>query len=152
MELPNQDKFRTLAENEIYKYLGILEADTIKQVEMKNKIQKEYLRRTRKLLETKLSSQNLIKGINTWSVPLVRYSGPIFKWTRGELFITSMAHFSMPNSIPMSWLYILTACIRVSSSFSFFANSLMSSMYIKWLIFSCDLPSFIRLCIFWVWV
>ena len=30
MELPNQDKIRTLAENETYKYLGILEADTIK--------------------------------------------------------------------------------------------------------------------------
>ena len=38
---------------------------------------------------------------------------------RLPLFITSMAHFSMPNSIPMSWLYILTACIRVSSSFLF---------------------------------
>ena len=46
IELPNQDKIRTLAENETYKYLGILEADTIKQVEMKDKIQKEYLRRT----------------------------------------------------------------------------------------------------------
>ena len=32
MELPNQDKIRTLAENETYKYLGILAADTIKQV------------------------------------------------------------------------------------------------------------------------
>ena len=31
--------------------------------------------------------------------------------------------------------------MRVSSSFSFFANSLMSSMYIRWLIFSCDLLS-----------
>ena len=30
MELLNQDKIRTLAENETYKYLGILEADTIK--------------------------------------------------------------------------------------------------------------------------
>ena len=40
MELPNQDKIRTLGENETYKYLGILEADTIKQVEMKDKIQK----------------------------------------------------------------------------------------------------------------
>ena len=49
MELPNQDKMRTLAENETYKYLGILEADTIKQVEMKEKSKKEYLRRTRKL-------------------------------------------------------------------------------------------------------
>ena len=61
MELPNQDKIKTLAENATYKYLGILEADTIKEVEMKKKIQKEYLRRTRKLLETKLNSRNLIK-------------------------------------------------------------------------------------------
>ena len=65
MELPIQEKIRTLAENETYKYLGILEADTIKHVEMKDKIQKVYLRRTRKLLNTKLSSRNLIKGINT---------------------------------------------------------------------------------------
>ena len=76
---------RTLKENETYKYLGILEADTIKQVQMKDTIRKEYLRRTRKLLETKLSSRNLIKGINTWAVPLVRYSGPFLKWTREEL-------------------------------------------------------------------
>ena len=38
MELPNQDRFKTLAENETHKYVGILEADTIKQVEMKEKI------------------------------------------------------------------------------------------------------------------
>ena len=30
MELPNQDKIRTLGENETYKYLGILEGNTIK--------------------------------------------------------------------------------------------------------------------------
>ena len=53
MELPNQDKIKTLAENETYKYLGILEADTIKQVEMKDKIQKEYLRRTKKTTRDK---------------------------------------------------------------------------------------------------
>ena len=85
IELPNQDKIRTLVENETYKYLEILEADTIKQVEMKNKIQKEYLWRTRKLLETKHSRRNLIKGINTWAVPLVRFSRPFLKWTRDEL-------------------------------------------------------------------
>ena len=85
MELPRQDEIRTLRKKETYKYLGILEADTIKQVEIKDKIKKEYLRRTRKLLETKLSSWNLIKGINTWAVPLVRYSEPFVKWTREEL-------------------------------------------------------------------
>ena len=29
------------------------------------------------------------------------------------LFIITMPHFSMPNSIPLLWLYILTTCIRV---------------------------------------
>ena len=85
IELPNHDRIRTLEERETYKYLGILEADTIKQVQMKDMIRKEYLRRTRKLLEIKLSSRNLIKGVNTWAVPLVRYSGPFLKWTREEL-------------------------------------------------------------------
>ena len=40
MELPNQNKIKTLGENETYKYFGILETDTIKQVEMRDKIKK----------------------------------------------------------------------------------------------------------------
>ena len=85
MELPNHYKIVTLGKKETYKYLSILEADAIKQMEMKDKIWKEYLRRTRKILETKLSSRNLIKGMNIWAVPLIRYSGPFLKWTRDEL-------------------------------------------------------------------
>ena len=54
---PNQGKIRMLGEKETYKYLGILEVDTIKHMEMKEKIQKEYLRRTRKFLETKQHSR-----------------------------------------------------------------------------------------------
>ena len=76
MELPNHDKIRKLAENETYKYLGILAADTIKQVEMKVKIRKEYHRRTKKLLEKNLSGRNLIKGINTWTVPSLDIRDP----------------------------------------------------------------------------
>ena len=83
-ELPSQDKIRMLREKETYKYLGILKADAVKQVEMTEKIKKEYLRRTRKLLETKLHSRNLIKGINTRAVLLIRYLGPFLKWTREE--------------------------------------------------------------------
>ena len=77
MELSNQDKIITLWENETYKYLDILEDDTIKQVEMKDKIRKKHCRRTRKLLETKLRRWNLLKIINTWAASLVRYSGPL---------------------------------------------------------------------------
>ena len=54
-------------------------------MEIKEKIQKEYLRRTRKLLKTKPYCRNFIKGISTWAVPLVRYSGPFSKWTREEI-------------------------------------------------------------------
>ena len=37
IELPNQEKIRTLGEKETYKYLGILKADAIKYAEMKEK-------------------------------------------------------------------------------------------------------------------
>ena len=65
MELPNQDKIRSLGENETCKYLGILEADTIEQVEMKDKIQKEYCRRTRKLLDSQIVA-SWGRNFRTW--------------------------------------------------------------------------------------
>ena len=85
MELLNQEKIRTPEENATYKYLGKSKADTIKHVEMKEIIKKGYLWSTRKLLITKIDSRNLIKGINTWAIPLVRYSRPFFKWIGKEL-------------------------------------------------------------------
>ena len=85
IELPNQDKIRMLGEKETYKYLDLLEAYTFKQEEMKDKLKKEYLRRARKLLETKLNSRNLMKGINIWAVSLVKYLWLFLRWTREEL-------------------------------------------------------------------
>ena len=72
-------KIRMLSEKESNKYFGILEADIIKQVKVKEKIKKEYLRRTRKLLETKLYSRNLIKRINTWAVTPRKIFGTILE-------------------------------------------------------------------------
>ena len=60
---------------------------------------------------------------------------------RFMLLISSMVHFTMSNSIPMYWQCILTACIRAFNSFSLLTKSLMSSLHIRWLIFSCDLWS-----------
>ena len=62
IELLNQDKIRTLGEMETYKYMGILEADTIKHVEMKGKIYKEYLRRNRNLLKKKPYQRKKYQG------------------------------------------------------------------------------------------
>ena len=49
MELPNQERIRTFEDKKMYKYLGILAADTIK-VEIKDRFLKRYLRGMRKLL------------------------------------------------------------------------------------------------------
>ena len=51
IELTNPEKIWTLGEKETFKFLGILEADTIKPVAMKEKITKGYFRWMRKLLE-----------------------------------------------------------------------------------------------------
>ena len=56
VELPNKVVIRTLGKKETCKYLGILEADTIKKQEMK-KIKKECLRRARIFMR-----QNSIAG------------------------------------------------------------------------------------------
>ena len=47
IEISDQEVVRTLGEKETYEFQGILEANTIKQEEMKEKIKKEYQRRTR---------------------------------------------------------------------------------------------------------
>ena len=88
MELPNRDKIWTLGQKETYKYLGILESDTIKQVEMKDKIQKEYLRRTRKLLETNSQAETLSKEEISGLYPALDIRDPFSsgpnnkKWTK----------------------------------------------------------------------
>ena len=79
VKLPNKEVIRTLGEKDTNKYLRILEPDAIKQVEMKEKIKKEYFRRTRKLIETKLNSRNLVIGINTWAVPPHKILGIILE-------------------------------------------------------------------------
>ena len=45
----------------------------------------------------------------------------------------SHIHTHLPNSIPISSLYILSSWMMLSNSFLLVANSLMPSMYIRWL-------------------
>ena len=82
IEIPNQEKVRTLGEKETYKYLEILEADIIKQMEMKEKIKKRVSQKNQKTTGDKTILQETYQRvINTWTVRLVRYSEPFLKWT-----------------------------------------------------------------------
>ena len=73
IELPNGKIIKSLQEGESYKYLGILEADKFLEEKMKLNVSKEYIRRLRKVLKSKLNGGNLVCGVNTQSVYLLRY-------------------------------------------------------------------------------
>ena len=60
--LPNQEKIRTLGEKKTYKYLGLLEAETIKQVEMKEKIQERVSQKNQKTTRANSIAGTLSKG------------------------------------------------------------------------------------------
>ena len=68
-----------------YKYLGILEVDNIKHQQIKSRLEKEYVRRLRKILKSKLNSGNLVMAINTWAVSLVKYRSGVIEWTQQKL-------------------------------------------------------------------
>ena len=74
-----------VVENDGYKYLGILEIDGVMEDEMKMKFRKEYLRRLRLVLKSKLNGRNKFQAINTWAVALLRYGAGIIKWNKEEL-------------------------------------------------------------------
>ena len=68
-----------------YKYLGIIESDKIEEEAMKKTFRKEYLRRVRLVLQSKLHGRNKVKAINTWAVSLMRYGAGIVSWRKNEL-------------------------------------------------------------------
>ena len=74
LELPDSKVIKSLQEGESYKYLGILEADKFLEWKMKLNILKEYIRRLRKVLKSKLNGENFVCGVNTCAVSLLRYS------------------------------------------------------------------------------
>ena len=75
-ELSNQEKIRMHREKEIYKYLGILQADTIKHKEMKKK---KKPRKTRKLLKPNYLAEISPKGFS-----FCKILGTIFKVDEGR--------------------------------------------------------------------
>ena len=72
IELPEGKVIKSLQKSKSYKYLGILEADKFLEGKMKLNGSKEYTRRLRKFLKPKLNGGNLVRGINTWAVSLLR--------------------------------------------------------------------------------
>ena len=85
IELPYGKVIKSIQEGESYRYLRILEADRFLGEEMKLKVSKEYFRRLKKVLKSKLNGRNLVQGVNTCSVSLLRHSAAFISWKKCEL-------------------------------------------------------------------
>ena len=85
IELPNDKVIKSLQEGESYKYLGILEANKILEQKMKLNVSKEYIRSLRKVLKSKLNGRILVRGVNAWTVSLLRYSTAFVSWRKSEV-------------------------------------------------------------------
>ena len=85
IKLPDDTVMKALRDGEGYKYQGILQADDLQKKEMKIKVLNEYKSRVRKIVKTKLNRRNIVKGINTWAIPVLRYLAPFLCWTKTEL-------------------------------------------------------------------
>ena len=52
---------------------------------MKLNVLKEYKWRLRKVLKSKLNGGNLVRGVNTRAISLLRYSAALVSWRKSEL-------------------------------------------------------------------
>ena len=59
--------------------------DKIKEERMKNRFKKEYLRRLRLILRSKLHGKNKFQAINSWVVASLRCGTEIVNWSNEEL-------------------------------------------------------------------
>ena len=52
---------------------------------MNFKVSKDYFTILRKVLKSKLNGGNLVQGVNTWAVSLLRYLAAFVSWRKCEL-------------------------------------------------------------------
>ena len=84
LKLPSGEMMKDVDEDG-YKYLGVLQKDSLLSAEMKEKVKKEYFRRLGLLLKSELYAGNTIAGINSWAIGIVRYTAGILDWGATDL-------------------------------------------------------------------
>ena len=83
--LKSGGEINELQEEDNYKYLGIEELVGIEHEKVKEKVWKKAKNKLRKILETELSSRNMITAINECVLPIITYSFGVVKWLEGDL-------------------------------------------------------------------
>ena len=82
---PSVKSIPLLTGDDNYKYLGILQADTILHQEVKDNAKKEYFGRVRSILRKGVSVMITTSSIKIFAMPILRYGFGVIKWTQNEL-------------------------------------------------------------------
>ena len=85
IKLNEDNSIRELDQEETYKHSVIDEGDGIEHAKRKEKIRKEYYRRAKAILHTKLNEKNELEKINTLAIRVVTYSFNVIKWNLEEI-------------------------------------------------------------------
>ena len=78
-------KTMDLDQTEIYKFLGVEQADGIEAKEVYARVKKEVTRRLEILTKTELNDKNLIRAISKKVIPVAAYSMNVCRFTKTEL-------------------------------------------------------------------
>ena len=70
-----------------YKYLGVLEAGEFRHKEVKSRVIITYKQRLWAILKTNLSGHNQILAVNSFAVPVIRYTGGIINRTAEDCMV-----------------------------------------------------------------
>ena len=73
-------EIQELEQGKICKHRGVAESESIQYKQMKEGMKKEYTRRLRMILKSKLNAKNKITAVGALALPLVRYSFGIINW------------------------------------------------------------------------
>ena len=83
--LLNGYSFKQLKIDQTYKYLGINESGKINHSIIRDQLTKEYFRRVKNITNSYLNARNLLKGINTYAVPVLMYSFGVINYNNSDL-------------------------------------------------------------------
>ena len=72
-------------QEEMYKFLGVEQADGIKTKQVYERIKEEMTKRLKMLMKSELNDENLIQAIISKVIPVAAYPMNVCKMTKGEL-------------------------------------------------------------------
>ena len=80
VELPSGDVIRSFSHGETYKYFGVMENCNIDHGLVREKVACEYKCCLKLILSSHLCGNYKFRAINTFALPVLRYSAAIVQW------------------------------------------------------------------------